>query len=159
MITEYLKRGGLAALVFAAVALVAAAVWSSESATARSLAGHGVTTQAYVVHKHRDTASAEGAHEVTYLYQSMASDGSRRTHRVEHQVPEGIFEAVAVGAQVDVRYLPENPAVAAVYPGEHADGRTFLDILALVAAIAALAATMTGLQQARRGQTPAAQPA
>ncbi len=69
MIADYLKRGGFVALVFAVIALVAAAFWSSESAAARSLASHGVTTQAYVVHKHTEAGAtpAEAVHEVTYL--------------------------------------------------------------------------------------------
>ena len=46
MISEYLKRGGLAALVFAAVALVAAAFWAGDSATARGLARNGETATA-----------------------------------------------------------------------------------------------------------------
>jgi hypothetical protein len=161
MIADHLKRGGFVALVFAVIALVSAAFWGSESATTRSLASHGVTTQAYVVHKHTEACAtpAEAVHEVTYLYQSLASDGTREIHRVEHQVPARIFDAVAIGGQVGVRYLPEDPAMAAVYPGEHSDGRTFLDILALVAAMAAFVDVLGGLQQVRRGQRPAAQPA
>ena len=159
MISEHLKRGGLAALVFAAVALVAAAFWAGDSATARGLARNGETAQAYIVQKHEGIgASGEAVHQVTYAYQSVAADGTRATHRVRHDVPASVFEALAVGRQVVVRYLASGPTVAEVYPGEHADSHTFLDIPALVAAASALAA-LTGLEFARRGRTPAAQPA
>lgn len=159
MISTYLKRGGFAAMILAALAIVAAVIWGSESATARGLDDRGATAMAFVVQKHRDASGADGApvHEVTYLYQSVAADGARRTHRVEHRVPQGIYDGLSVGEQVEIRYLPESPAVAAVYPGEHADGRTFLDILALVAAAAAAIATLIGLQAARRAPAPVPQ--
>lgn len=158
MIAEQLKRGGLAALVCAAALLVAAAFWATEAATARSLASHGVTTTAYVVHKHADDGAtpAEAAHEVTYAYQSVAPDGTRTTHRVGHDVPESVFDAVAVGQQVEVRYLAQDPSVAEVYPGEHADGRTFLDILAVVAAAVAALVALMGPRMARPAAPQAA---
>ncbi|HVG46875.1 MAG TPA: DUF3592 domain-containing protein [Rubellimicrobium sp.] len=157
MIADVLKRGGLAALVCAAIALVAAAFWAGDSATARGLARDGLTTPAYVVQKHQDSDAASG--EVTYAYQSVAADGTRTTHRVRHDVPASVFDALAVGAQVEVRYLPGDPAVAEVYAGEHADDRTFLDILALVAAAAAALITLMGPRMTRPARPLAPQAA
>ena len=161
MALNYLKHFGFAALFLTAVALVAAASWQTASATARALADHGVTTTAFVVQKQRDTQADDPAqvhYQVTYAYQSQDADGTRTTHRVMHGVPEGIFDSVRVGERVEVRYLPENPAQADVYPGETSDRQTFLDILAVVAALAAGVAALAGPRLAHRPERMA-QPA
>ena len=158
MISEYLKKGGILALILAAVALLSAGVWTGENATVRALAHHGVATTAFVVQKHPVTDGDGARYEVTYLYQSLGTDGTRRTHRVEHQVPQSVYDGARVGSQVQVRYLPEDPAQAEVYPGEYGTGMAYLNILSLVAAAAAMIAAMAGLQLARR-EPMLAQPA
>ncbi len=62
MFTEFLKRGGFVALAFAFVAVLCAAFWQSERATARALAEHGVTATATVVDKHRETTRTRTDH-------------------------------------------------------------------------------------------------
>ncbi|WP_210527155.1 DUF3592 domain-containing protein [Rubellimicrobium arenae] len=149
MILDYLKKGGLAALLLAVIALGAATLWTTGTGPARALADHGITTTAFVVQKQRASAGT-GAMTVTYAYQSVGTDGDERTHRIGHAVPPSVFDSVRVGQEVEVRYLPEDPAMAEVYPGEHADGRTLLDMTALIAALGAAGLAVAGMGAARR---------
>jgi len=61
-----------------------------------------------------------------------------------------VFDRAIVGAQVEIRYLPESPTIAEVYPGAFSDGRTFMDVLALVAALAAAGIAVGGVGLVRR---------
>jgi hypothetical protein len=140
----------------AAIALVAAAFWQNEGVTARALADHGVTTLAFVVQKQQDTdpVPSEGTSQTRYLvtsaYQSTALEDTRTTHRIRHEVPQSVFDSLTVGQSVELIYLPESPRTAEVYPGQHANLRTYLDVLALVAASGATVAALGGFGMARR---------
>ncbi|TNC71681.1 DUF3592 domain-containing protein [Rubellimicrobium roseum] len=154
MIVDYLKKGGFAALMLATVALGGATLWTDAGATERALDDHGVTTRAYVVQRQPAAEGTEALPRVTYLYRSGPVDGAQRTHRIAHEVPQAVYDEARVGERVEIRYLPESPAIAEVHAGEFTDGRTSLDVMALVAAlVAALAAAgvaVGGLGLARR---------
>ncbi|WP_176559523.1 DUF3592 domain-containing protein [Rubellimicrobium roseum] len=169
MFVEFLKRGGVAAAVLLVIAAMLGAAAHRENAVARALAEHGVPAVATVVDKRTETirtrtddgTRTRTSHEVAYAYEALATDGSLQPLTVRHAVPRRIHDALRLGDRVEIRYLPQSPTRAEVYPGEAASGVTLLGALALVALLAAALAARIGLALARRAigsGRPAARP-
>ena len=146
MIIELFKRGGFVTLICGLMAVGFGWLAQDARTTAQALADHGQTAIATVMDKERETTrrssnsggsrQTQTSYSVTYLFEVDS-----QAQRVEVGVPEEVHDAVAVGEQVDIRYLPEDPKRVEVYPGQMANGGTALVVaagmLALAAAVAA----------------------
>jgi hypothetical protein len=157
MIIELFRRGGFVTLICGLMAVGFAWLAQDARTTAQALADHGQTAIATVMDKERETTRrssnsgggrrTQTSYSVTYLFEVDSE-----IQRVEEGVPEEVFNAVTVGEQVEIRYLPEDPTSVEVFSGQAASGGTVLaalaGVLALVAMIAAgVAVKLTGQAQ------------
>lgn len=103
--------------------------WMGSRATAAALDGHGIVTVATVESKRSDRrrvrtsdgTRTETDYLVTYAFEAVAPEGGAPIGRtIEHEVPRRIFDEIRSGQEIEIRYLPEDPARADFYPGESA---------------------------------------
>ncbi|EYD76155.1 hypothetical protein Rumeso_02230 [Rubellimicrobium mesophilum DSM 19309] len=163
MFIELFKRGGFVTLICGLMALGFACLAQDARTTAQALADHGQTAIATVMDKERETtrrSSGSGSrhqtqtsYTVTYLFEVDSE-----IQRVEVGVPEEVYDAVRVGEQAEIRYLPEEPTAVEVFPGQMASGGTAMAVVAGVLALAAVLAAGIAViltKRARLGAQPA----
>jgi hypothetical protein len=145
MIIELFKRGGFVTLICGLMAVGFAWLAQDARTTAQALADHGQTAIATVMDKERETTRrssgssnhrrTQTSYTVTYLFEVDSE-----IQRVEVGVPEEVYDAVTVGDQAELRYLPEHPKTVEVFPGQMATGGTAMAVAAGVLALAAVIA-------------------
>jgi hypothetical protein len=162
MLIELFKRGGFITLICGLMAVGFAWLAQDARTTAQALADHGQTAIATVMDKERETtrrSSGSGSRQtqtsytVTYLFEVNSE-----IQRVEVGVPEEVYDAVSVGQQAEIRYLPEDPKRVEVFPGQMASGGTAMGIAAGVLALAAVIAAGIAMILTKRARLRA-QPA
>ena len=151
MIIELFKRGGFVTLTCGLMAMGFAWLAQDARTTAQALADHGQTAIATVMDKERETtrrSSSNGgsprtqtSYSVTYLFEVDS-----QAQRVEVGVPEEVYDAVTVGEQVEIRYLPEDPERVEVFPGQMATGGTAMAVVAGVLGLAAVIAAVVAVK-------------
>jgi hypothetical protein len=152
------------AAIIAAVILLLTGItygfWRSAGATAAALDDHGLVAVATVERLRTDThrvrtnngSRTETDYLATYAFDARSPAGEIVPQRIEHEVPRAVFNTLRSGLEVEIRYLPEDPARADFYPGETQGaarvlGRALAVMLGTAAAVLSL-----GLLFARAAQ-------
>lgn len=96
-----------AMMLFGAIALPALMITIDRRmmADAAALRDHGREVQAEVVHLRRANKDRDGYVEYRYTVDGATQDAERR-------VPPGVWQTLRLGGTLEIRYLPEKPAVS-----------------------------------------------
>jgi hypothetical protein len=117
-------------LIFAGVG---AAVLKSE----RALARNGADGVAQVISRDIMTRTdSDGSRVTTYLVGYRFNPTSDQTVQAESAVSRAYYTAVTIGAEVPVRFLPDDPATSALEPGGEILPMIFLAIGGVAMAVA-----------------------